>query len=252
MTAAPLLVLVFLLSSSVAAPWLVRRSLRSAERPDGSPSASLLRASESLNIAFALALLALGLGGQGRLVSLAHLWRHDLWSALLIGALAGLFLHFVGGGSPLPVASLHSARRRTDADTLGVLLFAFGEAGAVIIWFGAGLPSLLHLLPRLLSLPVVAGGYGLARAAAGQDHPLLGAIDGLLLGLLYLLSGSLLAVLLAHFVVDLLAYVSAATHAEDAEMASEAGEPLSARSADDANDFSPGRLVELDRSAEAR
>ena len=152
--------------------------LRGSVRPDGSPSPGLVRSSELLNAVFALALVVIAVISRGSLVVLGHAWRHDLWSALLIGALAGLFLHVVGSGSPLPVASVRPARRPTDADAVTILLFVLGEAGAVLIWFGAGLPSLLRLLPRLMSLPVVAAGYGLSRAAAGQDHPLLGESMG--------------------------------------------------------------------------
>jgi hypothetical protein len=81
-------------------------------------------------------------------------------------------------------------------------------------------------MPRLIALPLSAGGYGLSRAAAGQDHPLTGAIDGLLLGLLYLFSGSFIAVLLAQLVVDVLAYVSAANLAETEAIESEANQPV--------------------------
>jgi hypothetical protein len=43
--------------------------------------------------------------------------------------------------------------------------------------------------------------------------------------LVYLLTGSLLAVFIAHLLVDVLAYVSAANVAEDAEMETEAAQP---------------------------
>jgi hypothetical protein len=69
----------------------------------------------------------------------------------------------------------------------------------------------------------------MGRAASARDHPLLAAIDGLLLGLLYLLTGSLLAVLVAQLVADLWAYVSAANQAEETALAADAGEPFLAR-----------------------
>ena len=233
MTAGTLILLTILLAA-LAAPWAARGLVRDRERPDGAPSTALLRCTGCVNIAFGALLLALGLVYPGRVVMLAHLWRHDVWSALLFGALAGLFLHVVGGGSPLPVAALGSERRRPVAfrGTAGlttVTLFALGEAALLTIWFGAGLPSLLHPLTRLLSLALIAAAYGSGRAAAGQDHPLTGAIDGLLLGLLYLLTGSFVAVVVAHFLVDILAYASAAGTAEDAELAQEAGQPILSR-----------------------
>ncbi len=225
-----------LLLAASGFPWVVRLLVRVRERSDGAPSLALVRWTAGANVIGAALLIVMGLrwmgaaaGGPG--VVLAHLWRHDPWSAILFGALAGLFLHFVGGGSPLPVASLRagratSARAARGADPASVALFVFGELASIVLWFGAALPTLLHASSRLVALPLVALGYGLGRAAAGQDHPLTGAIDGLLLGLAYLFTGSLLAVEIAHFVVDLLAYVSAASSAEEAEMESDAGAPV--------------------------
>jgi hypothetical protein len=220
MTAAQILLPGALLALAALLPWCLRWVLRASERSDA-PSAALARASAAANIAIAVLLLLLARNG-GRLVTLGHLWRHDPWSALLLGALAGLFLHFAGSGSPLPIASLRwpHARQRS-----GALLFVLGAAASVAIWFGVGVPSLLIRLPRLPSLLLVGSGYGLARGGAGQDHVVLGAIDGLLLGLLAILSGSVVAVLLAQLVADVWAYVSAAAQAEDLALAVEAGEP---------------------------
>jgi hypothetical protein len=230
MASSPLVTGAILLASA-ASLWVARGAIRGRERPDGAPALVLVRAVEAAQLAFAAILLITGVLSGGRLATLGHLWRHDLWAALLLGGLAGLFLHVIGGGSPLPIASLRAARqtlrlRSADADPGTVLLFVIGEVAAVVIWFGVGLPTLLPVLPRLLALPLVALGYGVGRAAAGQDHFLLGTIDGLLLGLLYLVTGSLVAVVLAHLLVDILAYVSAATQAEEDALAVEAGEPL--------------------------
>src|SRR5437667_9333020 len=95
-----------ILLAAAVAPWAARRWVRVRERPDGAPSADLLRWTAAISAGFGGLLLALGTAFPGRIVTLAHLWRHDIWSALLFGALAGLFLHLVGGGSPLPLAAL--------------------------------------------------------------------------------------------------------------------------------------------------
>jgi hypothetical protein len=218
-TARILIVFGFLVAAAFA-PWAVRRLIGSAKRPDGTPSPLLTRWVATANVAFIL--LAIVLSRHNLLVP-ARLWRNDAWTAVLFGSLGGLLLHFLGSGSPLPVAALTGSRRRLRSeidvsDLISFASFAIGEISGIIIWFGAGLPTLLRLMPRLLALPLVAGGYGLGRAAAGQDHPITGAIDGLLLGLLYLLSGSFIAVLLAQVIVDVLAYVSAANAAEDEAM----------------------------------
>lgn len=221
---------ILLLILASLAPWAVCRLVRVRERPDGAPALALVRLTSAVNVAFAIVFLAAGIASRGRIVTLAHPWRQDIWSALLFGALAGLLLHVLGGGSPLPIASLGGHRRPSagarDADIGTVVLFVLGEVASVGIWFGAGLPTLLRSFARLLTLPAVAAGYGSGRAAAGQDHALTGAIDGLLLGLLYLLTGSFLATVVAHLLVDALAYVSAASNAENAEMELDAGSPI--------------------------
>jgi hypothetical protein len=212
------------LVAAAALPWALRGVVTAGDRPDGAPSTLLMRLSAIANLALMALLLSLAWLSTGRLVAVGQLWRHDPWSALLFGALAGLFLHVAGSGSPLPLASLRdSARAR--ASSAGTLLFLVGAAATVGIWFGVGLPSLLHWLPRLPALFLAGAGYGLARGGSGQDHILLGAIDGLLLGLLMLLTGSLLAVLLAQVVADVWAYAGAAAEAEDRALAVEAGEP---------------------------
>ncbi len=220
MTAAQWLVSGCLLALAALLPWCLRWVVRPSEGSDAPPVA-LARVSAAVNIAIAVLLLLLARDG-GRLVMLGHLWRHDPWSALLLGALAGLFLHVAGSGSPLPIASLRGQHARQRA---GAFLFVLGAAASVAIWFGAGLPSLLSRLPRLPSLLLAGSGYGLARGGAGQDDVLLGAIDGLLLGLLSILSGSVVSVLVAQLVADVWAYVSAAAQAEDLALAVEAGEP---------------------------
>jgi hypothetical protein len=221
----------FALLAFAAMPWLVRRFVRDRERSDGAPSLALIRASSLLNAVVAAGFVVAAVVSHGRVAVLAYPWRHDIWSALLLGALAGLLMHVLGSGSPLPMASL--SRSRWPANPVGrqaglrsVALFLAGETGTLFIWFGVGLPSLLRLFPRLLALPLSAAGYGLGRGASGLDHPLTGAIDGLLLGLLYLLTGSFVAVLIAHFLVDILAYVSAANSAEETAMELEAEQPL--------------------------
>lgn len=209
-------------------PLLARRLVRRSERVDGAPTLSLVRATSIAEAGCATALLLLGVLSHGHLIALGHVWRHDIWSALLFGALGGLALHFVGGGSPLPIAALRTARlpaARSRAGLGTVALFLLGEACTVVVWFGAALPTLARGPSRLLALLLVAGGYGCGRAAAGEDHPLLGAVDGVLLGLLATLTGSLLTVGIAQLVADLLAYVSAASHAEETALAIDAGAP---------------------------
>src|SRR6202007_1568584 len=110
-----------------------------------------------------------------------RLWRHDPASAAFIGALAGLFLNVAGSGSPLLVASLlppngKGSTRRAAVPQWTILLFALGETAAGIVWFGIALGTGLLLLPRMAALIIVAAGYGLRRAVAGQDHLLLGAL----------------------------------------------------------------------------
>ena len=203
--------------------WLPRRLLRQAERTDGAPKPGIVRASAATDVLAAGFLISVSLLSHGRAFQAGQLWRHDFWSALLIGALAGFFLHVVGGGSPLPLASLRATRMtngvasRSGPGLPTALLFLSGEAAAIYVWFGVGLATFIHLAPRLFSLALVALGFGLRRAASGQDHPLLGAIDGLLLAVLYLATGSLLAVIVGHVVGDVLAYVSAAAEAEETE-----------------------------------
>lgn len=222
----------FLLVS--AGYWVLRRLPRAATSGDGSPSAALVRLIGLADLVSLLLLLAAHtvLGGRGP--EMLSLWRHDLPSAVLIGALAGSFLHVVGGGSPLPLASLRPSygirlgSRDPSAGFATILLFVCGEAASVVFWFGAALATFVHVLPRMAALPLVAAGFGSRRAAAGQDHPLLGAIDGLLLGLLGLAAGSLVSVLVAHFVGDLLAYVSAAGDLEDSVLAQDASQPTAA------------------------
>ena len=218
--------------------WLPRRLIRQAERRDGAPSLGLVRLTAAIDVAFAAVVLGAALYSRGSFPWMGRLWRHDVWSALLIGALAGSFLHVVGGGSPLPLASLRSPgghenrSHRRPAGLATVLFYVAGEASAVLIWFGAALGTFIHVVPRLVALAIVAAGYGSRRAASGQDHPLLGGIDGLLLALLSLVTGSLLAALVAHLVSDVLAYVSAASQAEEADLTQDAGEPAAA--------FAPG------------
>jgi len=113
-------------------------------------------------------------------------------------------------------------------DQAATLLFVFGEVAATFVWFGVVLGVCLAVLPRVVALAVVATGFGLRRAAAGQDHPLLGGLDGLLLGLLAVLSGSLLAVLVARGASDLLAYVRVAGELEDADAVPEGEWPAKA------------------------
>jgi hypothetical protein len=203
--------------------WLPWRLLRRPERRDGAPRPAVVRISAVIDIISALALLAAAYLSHGRLVETGQLWRHDIWSTLLFGVLAGFLLHVVGGGSPLPVASLRAPRRDPGSAALAgpgfstALLFVAGESAGIFVWFGAGLPTLIHAAPRLLCLALVALGFGSRRAAGRQDHALLGAIDGLLLALLYLATRSLLAVVVAHLLGDVLAYVSAANEAEEAD-----------------------------------
>jgi hypothetical protein len=209
----------FLIAAALAL-WAVRQLVGTTRRPDGTASPLLTRWIAAADLGSILLALLLC---RANILIAAHPWRNDVWSALLFGAAGGLLLHVLGSGSPLPVAALTSSRRKlrreTDvADLVSFSSFAIGEIGGIVIWFGVGLPTLLRVMPRLIALPLVSAGYGLGRAAAGQDHPLTGAIDGLLLGLLYLLSGSFLAVLLAQVIVDVLAYVSAANAAEDEAM----------------------------------
>jgi hypothetical protein len=203
--------------------WLPRRILRQPERRDGAPRPALVRSIAAIDVGSAALLLTAGFLSHGRLVQTGPLWRHDVWSALLIGVLAGFFLHVVGGGSPLPVASLRAPRLSGDFGPLPgpgfptAALFFAGEAASTYVWFGVGLATFIHVAPRLFVLALIALGFGFRRAASGQDHPLLGAIDGLLLAVLYQASGSLLAVVVAHLVGDVLAYVSAASDAEETE-----------------------------------
>jgi hypothetical protein len=208
------------LAIAALAPWCLNWALRPLVRGAALPAA-LARATAIANVVLA-ALLILLARVEERSVTFGQLWRHDPWSALLLGALAGLFLHFAGSGSPLPIASLREQRPARGA---GVILFVLGATATVAIWFGAGLPSLLLHLHRLPALLLIACGYGLTRGGSGQDHVLLGAIDGLLLGLLGILTGSIVAVLLAQLVADVWAYVSAAAQAEELALEAEAGQP---------------------------
>ncbi|HTE86280.1 MAG TPA: hypothetical protein VK821_16270, partial [Dehalococcoidia bacterium] len=137
-SAIPLLALLLIGSLTL---WSVRCLVRVRERADGAPSLPLVRSIAPVNILFAGVLVFASSGYGGRTAVFAHLWRHDAWSALLFGALAGLLLHVLGGGSPLPIASLAGGRRGSingtrDASLGTVVLFMLGEIGGLIIWFG--------------------------------------------------------------------------------------------------------------------
>jgi hypothetical protein len=223
-TRLPLFVLVGILS---ACYWIARLRIRTAERADGAPTPALMRAIALIDLAALIAIGAASRLFRWPLFGALHLWRHDPASALLIGALAGFALNIAGGGSPLAIAGLMGqtspaqkhARHAIDQAT--ILLFFAGELAGLAIWFGTVLGQLLRAIFRLIALAIVATGFGVRRAAAGQDHPLLGAVDGLLLGLLAVLSGSVLSVLVAHEASDLFAYVRVASEIEDAGVAGE-------------------------------
>jgi hypothetical protein len=241
MTSPPVVYAALALALISSLYWLPRRLVRKPERQDGVPTPLVVRVTAGIDVLGALVVSSVSYLSHGRLLEPGQLWRHDVWSALLIGVLAGFLLHVVGGGSPLPVASLRSSRRTTGAALPGpgfltALLFVAGESAAVFIWFGVGLGTFIHTAPRLLSLALVALGFGFRRAACGQDHPLLGAIDGLMLALLYLATGSIVAVVVAHLAGDLLAYVSAANEEEeeDPSWESSSWEPSVSRGAPEA------------------
>jgi len=158
-------------------------------------------------------LIAILLAG-GRLLPLRDLQVRDPLPALLIGVLGGLFLHLTGGGSPLPAASLHplpaGAGSRRD-DELGVpmaLLLLSAVAAQELIWRGVGYAGLANYLPGLVALVLSATGYGLQRGLSGEDAFALAALDGILLGVIFRLSSSLLAAALAHLIADAFAYTS--------------------------------------------
>jgi hypothetical protein len=226
-----ILIIGLALVAEPAALWAVRQRLKTVEREDGAPTLAVVRAAAAVDLVGAAAILGAALLVHLPLVGVLHLWRHDPASALFVGALAGFLLHFAGGGSPLAVASLTRVRglragdHSSPADLPTVVLFVLAEVAAVLVWFGAGLGTLQRLLPRLVALALVAIGFGLRRAATGQDQVLLGAIDGFLLGLLAYLSGSLIAVLVAHLEVDLLAYVRATDELEEADPLAEFQSP---------------------------
>lgn len=211
--------------------WLARARLASVARADGAPSHRLVRTTALLDIAGAAVLVGAANLLHWSLLSHVRLWRHDPSSAILIGAVAGFLLNFAGGGSPLSIAALVPLRapgRHGAVDQAATLVFVFGEVAATFVWFGVVLGVCLAVMPRVVALAVVATGFGLRRAAAGQDHPLLGGLDGLLLGLLALLSGSLLAVLVARGASDLLAYVRVAGELDDADALPEGEWPAKA------------------------
>jgi len=227
----PIFVTALTVVLQAGALWFVRTRLESVARADGAPSRRLVRATALLDIAGAAVLVGAANLSRWPLLGHVHLWRHDPSSALLIGAVAGFLLNFAGGGSPLSVAALVPLRapgRHDAVDQAATLLFVFGEVAATFVWFGVVLGVCLAVLPRVVALAVVATGFGLRRAAAGQDHPLLGGLDGLLLGLLAVLSGSLLAVLVARGASDLLAYVRVAGELEDADAVPEGEWPAKA------------------------
>jgi hypothetical protein len=231
----PFLLVALTILLEAAAFAVIRLRIGAVQRPDGTPSLALLRATAAIDLAGAAVLVSAAKVLHWPLLQTVQLWRHDLPSAILIGALAGFFLNVAGGGSPLAIASIILAGwqscggGRRHADQLTLLVFVLGEIAATFLWFGAALGSMLRVFPRLVTLALVAGGFGLRRAAAGQDHALLGAVDGLLLSVLALLSRSLVAVLVARGLSDLLAYVRVAGELDEVEGFAEGHRPTEAR-----------------------
>jgi len=212
----------------VGALWLVRTRSESVSRADGAPSVWLVRVTSLLDIAGAAVLIGAANLFHWPLLTRVHLWKHDPSSAILIGSVGGFLLSFAGGGSPLSIAALLPARAAAHdraADPAATSLFVLGEVGATFVWFGVALGVWLVVMPRLIALALVAAGFGLRRAAAGQDHPLLGALDAILLGLLAVFSGSLVAVLVARGTSDVLAYVRVAGELDEADAFAEGERP---------------------------
>lgn len=199
---------------------LARRLVRVPVRPDGAPSLPLVRLSAAIDIGMAVAILVVTVLTRDQWAHLARYWPADPLPALLFGALGGLFLHTVDCGSALPIAALRRERTqsangpRSSAGPATVLLFLGGEIASELMWRGFVLAALARVLPGVVALLITSGAYGLRREEAGQDHPILGALDGLLLGILLRLTRSLPAVILAHLIADVFAYVSAADRSE--------------------------------------
>ena len=216
----PAIVVFSIIGAQIAVGAAVWRHLRVTERADGAPGQSLIRWFAALDLAGALGLLVAERMLHQPLFGPLRLWRHDPASAIFIGALAGLFLNVAGSGSPLVVASLALPASglpptRGAAPRWTVALLALGEIAAGVAWFGVALGTALSVFPRLVALMLLACGYGSRRALAGQDHLLLGAVDGLLLGLLAIFSRSIIAALLARAISDALAYVRVAGEIEE-------------------------------------
>lgn len=194
----------------------VRKLAQPAMRLDGVPSLALVRLTAAVDVLIALLLLAVAVLTRGRLVHLVRLWPRDPLLSIFLGIVGGLVLHAVEGGSPLPVQALRvlpvqgNQVRFQAAGPATVLLFIAGEAGAEFIWRGIALGMLAQQVPVLLAILITAAAYGLRRGTAGQDHPMLGAVDGMLLGVLFRITRSLPAAIVAHLVADVLAYTSSA------------------------------------------
>ena len=198
---------------------LARRLATSRQRADGAPSLSLLRLSATADLVAGAGCLIAILSNGELLAPMRYLGVRDPLPALLIGVLGGLFLHVTGGGSPLPFASLRPSHAAVDASEGGrlgpatLLLLLSGVAAEELIWRGIGFAGTARVLPGAAALAISASGYGLQRHLAGEDTFALAAMDGVLLVVIFRLSHSLLAAIVAHLVADLYAYTSAADRA---------------------------------------
>jgi membrane protease YdiL (CAAX protease family) len=209
----PFLLAVSVGGASCLATWLPR-ARRRGRSPSHSPARTLCLSSAANLLIASLALAAL-IVGRGRLLPLHDLGFGKLAPALLLGALGGLFIHVTGGGSPLPLGVLQPAEFGTASPLqhplgAGGALLLGGAVGEELIWRGIVLSALALVLPGLIALLLAACGYGLQRWLAGEDHAALATTDGILLGAVFRVSGSLPSAVIAHVVADLFAYASLA------------------------------------------